>query len=104
MSIDLNTMSHKELEQHLEDVKMAIKNAYERDRVEARKAAEKAAAEYGFSLDEVSSGAKKGKAAKAAAKYANPEDPSQTWTGKGRQPKWYVEAIESGKTPADLEI
>ena len=104
MSIDLNTMSHKELEQHLEDVKMAIKNEYERDRVEARKAAEKAAAEYGFSLDEVSSGAKKGKAAKAAAKYANPEDPSQTWTGKGRQPNWFRNLVSDGTAPESLEL
>ncbi|WP_132997153.1 H-NS histone family protein [Sulfitobacter sp. TCYB15] len=104
MSIDLSTMSHKQLEQHLEDVKMAIKNAYERDRVEARKAAEKAAAEYGFSLDEVSGGTKKGKAAKAAAKYANPEDPSQTWTGKGRQPNWFRDLIASGTDPETLEL
>jgi len=104
MSIDLSTMSHKQLEQHLEDVKMAIKNAYERDRVEARKAAEKAAAEYGFSLDEVSGGAKKGKAAKASAKYANPEDPSQTWTGKGRQPNWFRDLIASGTDPETLEL
>ncbi|MEO9465199.1 H-NS histone family protein [Sulfitobacter pontiacus] len=104
MSIDLSTMSHKQLEQHLEDVKMAIKNAYERDRVEARKAAEKAAAEYGFSLDEVSGSAKKGKAAKAAAKYANPEDPSQTWTGKGRQPNWFRDLIASGTDPETLEL
>ena len=94
MSIDLSTMSHKQLEQHLEDVKMAIKNAYERDRVEARKAAEKAAAEYGFSLDEVSGG----------AKYANPEDPSQTWTGKGRQPNWFRDLIASGTDPETLEL
>jgi len=104
MSIDLSTMSHKQLEQHLEDVKMAIKNAYERDRVEARKAAEKAAAEYGFSLDEVSGGAKKGKAAKAAAKYANPEDPSQTWTGKGRQPNWFRDLIASGTDPETVVL
>ncbi len=104
MSIDLSTMSHKQLEQHLEDVKMAIKNAYERDRVEARKAAEKAAAEYGFSLDEVSGSAKKGKTTKAAAKYANPEDPSQTWTGKGRQPNWFRDLIASGTDPETLEL
>ena len=104
MSIDLSTMSHKQLEQHLEDVKMAIKNAYERDRVEARKAAEKAAAEYGCSRDEETGGAKKGKAAKAAAKYANPEDPSQTWTGKGRQPNWFRDLIASGTDPETLEL
>ncbi len=108
MNIDLNTMSHKELEKLLIDVKAAMKNAQARDRREALKAAEKAAAEYGFSLDELSgaAGSKKGGKAKSPSvpKYANPADASQTWTGKGRQPKWYVEAIEAGKKPADLEI
>ncbi|MEM5521385.1 H-NS family nucleoid-associated regulatory protein [Sulfitobacter sp. AS59] len=104
MSINLDSMSHKELETLLNDVKTAIKSAYERDRVEARKAAEKAAAEFGFSLDEVSSGAKKPKGAKAAAKYANPADKSQTWTGKGRQPNWYRELTAKGVSPDDLAI
>lgn len=108
MNIDLNTMSHKELEKLLVDVKAAMKNAQTRDRREALKAAEKAAAEFGFSLDELSgtAGSKKGGKAKrpSVPKFANPADASQTWTGKGRQPKWYVEAIEAGKKPADLEI
>lgn len=108
MNIDLNTMSHKDLEKLLIDVKAAIKTAQTRDRREALKAAEKAAAEFGFSLDELAGTAGSKKAGKAKRpsmpKYANPADASQTWTGKGRQPKWYVEAIESGKTPADLEI
>ncbi|MBW4961271.1 H-NS family nucleoid-associated regulatory protein [Sulfitobacter sp. CW3] len=104
MSIKLDSMSHKELETLLNDVKTAIKSAYERDRVEARKAAEKAAAEFGFSLDEVSSGAKKSKGAKAAAKYANPADKTQTWTGKGRQPNWYRELAAKGVSPEELAI
>lgn len=104
MSINLDAMSHKELETLLNDVKMAIKSAYERDRVEARKAAEKAAAEFGFSLDEVSAGAKKSKGAKAAPKYANPADKSQTWTGKGRQPNWYRELTAKGVSPDELAI
>jgi DNA-binding protein H-NS len=36
MSIKLDSMSHKELETLLNDVKTAIKSAYERDRVEGR--------------------------------------------------------------------
>ncbi len=108
MNIDLKTMSHKELEKLLVDVKAAIKNAQTRDRRDARKAAEKAAAEYGFSLDELSGGASSKNSGKAKnpsePKFANPENPMQTWTGKGRQPKWYVEAISAGKTPDDLEI
>jgi DNA-binding protein H-NS len=30
-------------------------------------------------------------------KYRNPKDPSQTWAGRGLQPRWLKEAIKSGK-------
>lgn len=39
-----------------------------------------------------------------SAKYANPEDTSQTWTGRGRKPKWVEAQLESGKTLEDLLI
>lgn len=104
MSVDLSKMSHKELEALQEDVKSAIKSAYERDRAEAHKAAEKAAAEYGFSLDEVSGGARKPKSSKTVAKYANPSDRTQTWTGKGRQPNWFRELVNNGTPAETLEV
>jgi DNA-binding protein H-NS len=110
MTIDLKSMTRKELEKHLADVKKALANAQARDRREARKAAEKAAAEFGLSLSDITEDAKPARKApkpkakkprvKSVPKYANPEDPSQTWTGKGRQPNWYRAAIEKG-TPAE---
>lgn len=30
-------------------------------------------------------------------KYRNPQDPTQTWSGRGRQPIWLVEAIKKGR-------
>lgn len=41
---------------------------------------------------------------KVAPKYANPEDESIKWTGRGRQPLWVVAALKSGKTMDDLKI
>ncbi|WP_341678164.1 H-NS histone family protein [Niveibacterium sp. SC-1] len=38
------------------------------------------------------------------AKYRNPADASQTWTGKGRKPLWAQAWIDSGKPLGDLEI
>lgn len=32
-----------------------------------------------------------------AAKYRNPENPSETWAGRGLQPRWLAAAIKSGK-------
>jgi DNA-binding protein H-NS len=41
---------------------------------------------------------------KGEAKYQNPDNLSQTWTGKGREPNWYKEWISSGKPLEKLEI
>jgi DNA-binding protein H-NS len=30
------------------------------------------------------------------AKYRNPKDSSQTWTGRGRKPNWLLEAVKKG--------
>ncbi|WP_170565444.1 H-NS histone family protein [Ruegeria atlantica] len=50
------------------------------------------------------SGKGKKTATKAAPKYANPDDPSQTWTGRGRKPAWLKAALEAGKSIDDLMI
>ncbi|WP_342666384.1 H-NS histone family protein [Tateyamaria sp. ANG-S1] len=102
----LDKMSRKELEALRADVDEAIVQRRKTERHEALAAAQKAAAEFGFSLDELT-GKKGGRGAKAASadpKYMNPEDPTQTWTGKGRQPNWFKTAIEAGKAPEELEI
>ena len=39
-----------------------------------------------------------------APKYRNPDDPSVTWSGRGRQPKWVQVAIAGGQTLEDLAI
>ena len=60
--------------------------------------------ERGFTLAQIMQmGVAKPKT-KVAPKYANPADPNQTWTGRGRQPRWFVEAREAGKTLDELAI
>jgi DNA-binding protein H-NS len=39
-----------------------------------------------------------------APKYRNPENPSQTWAGRGLKPLWLKSAIEAGKSPDDFLI
>jgi len=105
MAIDRKSMSLKELEQRIVDAKAAIGKSRQRERDEARAAVEKLAAEHGFSLNELAGGKSgKKKAASGAAKYANPENPMQTWTGKGRQPGWYKEAVSAGTPPEAMEL
>lgn len=37
-------------------------------------------------------------------KYRNPNEPSETWAGRGRQPRWLVAALKSGKQIDDFRI
>lgn len=103
MTFDLNSMDRDALSTLKRDVEKALKTLDQRRMAEARIAAEKAAREHGFSLDELNGG-KAGKGAATAPKFANPEDATQTWSGRGRQPQWYKDAIAAGQSPEDLAI
>jgi DNA-binding protein H-NS len=37
-------------------------------------------------------------------RYRNPDDASQTWSGRGRRPKWVTEALAGGKTLHELGL
>jgi DNA-binding protein H-NS len=41
---------------------------------------------------------------KVVAKYRNPERPSETWSGRGRQPRWVAKQLRSGTKVDDLLI
>lgn len=101
---DLSKMSMDELKELRKDVEAAIKGFAERRRAEAMKAIEAVAKEHGMSVDEIVGGKGKSRKAKAPAKYANPVNPSETWSGRGRQPAWYKEAISAGKNPESMAI
>jgi len=37
-------------------------------------------------------------------KYRNPDQPSETWAGRGKQPRWLVAQLGSGKRIDDFRI
>jgi DNA-binding protein H-NS len=41
---------------------------------------------------------------KVSPKYRNPSVPSETWSGRGRQPRWLVAAVRSGQEIEDFKI
>ena len=58
----------------------------------------------GYSLADLIGTEIKPTRAPVPAKYRHPENPSLTWSGRGRKPLWFVAALDSGKTPEDLAI
>ena len=102
--MNLENMNLKELKDLQEKVAIAIFEFNKRQKAEARAAAVAAARAYGFSLEEVLGEEKSKKKSKVAAKYAHPENPELTWTGRGRTPKWVSAACAAGRNLKDLEI
>jgi DNA-binding protein H-NS len=49
-------------------------------------------------------GKRRGSLNKGVPKYADPSDKTRTWTGKGRKPKWFDEALAAGVTPEQMEL
>lgn len=41
---------------------------------------------------------------KVLPKYFNPVAPLETWSGRGKQPRWFAAALRSGHKPDDLQI
>ncbi|MEO0618467.1 MAG: H-NS histone family protein [Pseudomonadota bacterium] len=60
-----------------------------------------------LTVDEVLKGVVKmkgRKTGKVAAKYRNPKDPSQTWSGRGRRPLWLEAELKNGKSISSFAI
>lgn len=108
MAIDLKNMTRKELEKLGRDVEKALDRLRKNDLKKVRNEMEKLAAAHGVSVEDVLGAPqkmrKKATKSKSVAKYANPADASKTWTGKGRQPDWFKEAIAAGKSAESMAI
>jgi DNA-binding protein H-NS len=37
-------------------------------------------------------------------KYRNPENPAETWAGRGLRPKWLTAAVKGGKSVDDFLV
>ena len=37
-------------------------------------------------------------------KYQNPDEPSETWSGRGKQPRWLAQALKTGHTIDEFVI
>lgn len=102
--IDLNELSLKDLKQLQKEVEKAISGFGDRQKVEARAKLEEQARSMGFSLAELVGVEVKKTRVPAQAKYQHPENPALTWSGRGRKPQWFADALAAGKTPEDLMV
>jgi DNA-binding protein H-NS len=103
MAINLDKLSYDELAQLQKDVKRAIATFEDRRRKEALIEMQEVARRHGLDLSDVVKSARKGGPV-SAPKFRHPENPELTWAGRGRQPRWIKEALESGQDIEKMRI
>ena len=84
-------------------VEKAIVTSQERERTNLRAKFESMASEAGFGLTELF-GSRSTKGKPVPAKYMNPDNPGETWAGRGRKPKWLVAKLDKGEKITDFAI
>lgn len=106
--IDLTTASLEELNALMASVSHAVADRQKAKREEvmaqieelARSIGGKATVEFADEKPKVHGNAKR----EVAAKYRNPSNENETWTGRGLQPKWMQELIASGRNKDEFLI
>ncbi len=103
--MDLSKYTVKDLERLKKDIDKEIASRRKHEERQAREEIKEVAAKYGFALNELVSGISipKGRSlSKAQGKFRHPDDPTKTWTGRGRKPKWVKEWEAAGCSIDDL--
>src|SRR5512147_408667 len=114
-STDLEGMTEPELRDLIRNAQAALDRQVAQRAKATLKEIRRLAAEVGFEVSFAKAGKPVGgKAAgksvtgsprgKAVQKYRNPDDPNETWSGRGRPPKWVQAALDAGKGLEDLLI
>jgi DNA-binding protein H-NS len=103
----LEKMSYAELAELREHVDVAMDAARAAEKQKIRSEMENLAKRSGLSLADiidVPRSRSKMKGTKVPPKYRNPQKPEETWTGRGRQPIWLVNAMKKGKKLESFKI
>ncbi len=105
MAINVDKLSLKELRDLEAKLTKAKSQAREKAKAEVKKKIDRILASSGFTIGDIYSvGRGRGRGRGRSAKYVNPDNRSQTWTGRGRKPNWLVAKLKRGAKQEDFAV
>jgi DNA-binding protein H-NS len=103
--IPVEKMTLKQIEALEAQIALAKSRASDAAKAELKAKIDGLLASSGLTLGDLYPMATRGKRrSKSAPRYANPDDLSQTWTGRGRKPNWLVARLKRGAKLDDFAI
>ena len=103
-AINVDKLSLKDLVNLERKLQSAIAEARSLERSELKRKMAEMAETHGFSVSELFGNGRGTKKSVSVAKYANPDNKADTWTGRGRKPNWLVARLKKGANLAAFEI
>ena len=104
MAIDLKNLSQNQLNELIQRAE-SRKREIAREKIgKVREKLVLLAKAEGFTIEELFGGRGRKTRRPAQAKYRNPADHAQTWSGRGKRPRWFSAALSAGKKEKDLLI
>lgn len=97
--VNIDKLTYAELSELRDEIDAAMEIRHEEERQAIAEQIEELAYSAGFSSAKEVLGIRAKKRASGYSvkpKYRNPWNPVETWTGRGRKPKWVVEALDEG--------
>ena len=104
-AVDLDAMSFDELRSLISDAEVAMARQLQERRREVVAQMRELAASVGVQFEIIADASpKRRRSAASAPRYRNPENPEQTWSGRGKRPQWFVASVNAGVGPASMEL
>ena len=100
--MNLSNLNLTELRDLEEQVRREIKKRGAEDLIRAREEIMLIAQKIGVPLKDILGAQGKPKSAKGNMIYVHPDNSALGWSGRGRQPGWIKQWLESGKSLEDL--
>ncbi len=104
MGIDLKNLNHNQLSELIQRAELRKREIARERIVKVREKLTAMAKAEGFTIEELFGTRARRTRRPAAPKYRNPSDHSQTWSGRGKRPRWFSAALGAGKKEKDLLI
>ena len=101
--INLYSYSMSELQALARDIEVELRRRGDEERKRVLVQMKELAASVDMSLEDVIAYSSS-KKTKGEPKYQNPENPRQTWTGRGKRPSWIKAVLAQGGSLEDMLI
>jgi DNA-binding protein H-NS len=105
MAVDIKNLNHTQLNDLISKAQVRQNELRKEKVVKLRDKVHALIKAEGYTFEDIFGGARKAKrTGSVAPKYRNPGNPAQTWSGRGKRPHWFNDALKAGKKEKDLAI